>query len=131
MVKIRVKCRIILRFFGNKLAVPEYSALDHINVAIRTLGNVEISCDYNGAIKFCGELIYKPYAVLSRFLAPVVKMSVHGNKCLAALVFGELRPRSDSCASAIPRFRRDVRCFAYPKPALVNKSEFIFFVKHR
>ena len=43
MVKIRVKCRIILRFFGNKLAVPEYSALDHINVAIRTLGNVEIS----------------------------------------------------------------------------------------
>ena len=92
MMEIRVKCRIIFRFFGNELAVLENSALNHIDVAVCALRNIEVTRDNNGAIKLGGKLIDEPYTVLSCLLASVIEVCVHRNKGLAALVFGKLCP---------------------------------------
>ena len=98
MVEESVEGRIILGILGGKFAVPENTALNHINIAVLTLIDVEISRYKHGTVELCGKLIYEPYAVLSGFLAHMVKMSVHRNESLAALLVKKLCPRCDSRA---------------------------------
>ena len=84
--------RVILGVLGDKFAVPENSALYHINIAVLTLIYVEISRYKYGAVELCGKLIYEPYAVLSCFLAHMVEVRVHCNESLTALLVEKLCP---------------------------------------
>ena len=102
MVKIRVESRIVLGLCGGELTVLENSALNHINIAVCSLRNVEISCYDNGAVVLCGELIDKSHAVLSRFLAPVVEVGIHRDKFFSAFLVEKFRPRCDSSAGGVP-----------------------------